>query len=129
MFDVIEVPRISIMTRVGLTEAERARPQPIEIGLRLEVAIERGLGDDLNQTFDYSVLDRVIPEALDPAPKLLETIAERITRGIVQKADCSRVSLIQVTITKCRPPLQLETDGVKVTMRTPVRHGMVAAGS
>ncbi len=129
MSDLIEIPHISLMARVGLTQAERTRPQPISVGIRLELEIGRGLRDDLDQTFDYSVLDRVIPEALTPAPKLLETIAERIIVGLVRVGDCSRVKWIEVAVTKCQPPLTLVTDGVKVTLVTEVTDGEIAPAS
>lgn len=106
------------MTHIGLTELERSVLQPIVVGVRLTLQIERGQLDDLGVTFDYAVIDRVIPAALVPAPKLLETLAERIIDGIVRDADCTRISVIEVSVTKCKPPLELTCDGVTVTLTT-----------
>jgi dihydroneopterin aldolase len=116
--DVIEIAHIELMTHVGLTDAERSAPQPVVIGIRLILNIERGQRDDLGATFDYAVIDRVIPAALMPAPRLLETLAERIIDGIVRDADCTRVDAIEVSVTKCKPPLELICDGVTVTLAT-----------
>jgi len=125
--DVIEIARIELMTHVGLTEAERSAPQPVVIGIRLTLNIERGQRDDLGVTFDYAVIDRVIPAALMPAPKLLETLAERIIDGIVRDADCTRVDAIEVSVTKCKPPLELICDGVTVTLATQLRDDSAVA--
>ncbi|KJE76983.1 dihydroneopterin aldolase [Ferrimicrobium acidiphilum] len=129
MSDVIEIARIELMTHVGLTEAERSTPQPIVIGIRLILDIERGQRDYLGATFDYAVIDRVIPTALMPAPRLLETLAERIIDGIVRDADCTRVDTIEVSVTKCKPPLELICDGVTVTLATQLRDDSAAAQS
>lgn len=126
MSDVIDIPHIELMAHVGLSEAERAAPQPIRIGVRLHLKVDRGLHDDLMGTFDYSLLDQVIPAALEPAPKLLETVAERITIGILDVAECSRIESIEVSVTKCRPPISLVSDGVIVTLVTSIPDGSVA---
>ncbi|WP_298210338.1 dihydroneopterin aldolase [Ferrimicrobium sp.] len=127
MSDVIEIPHIALMVRVGLSEAERATPQPLVIGVRLTLNVERGLHDDLAGTFDYSLLDRVIPAALEPAPKLLETLAERITVGIMEETEYSRIDTIEISVTKCQPPISLTSDGVTVTLVTRGSHDSEAA--
>jgi dihydroneopterin aldolase len=125
--DSIEIAHVEIMAHVGLTEVERSLLQPVVIGIRLTLQIERGQRDDLGATFDYAVIDRVIPAALTPAPKLLETLAERIIDGIVRDADCTRVDVIEVSVTKCKPPLELTCDGVTVTLVTQLcEHGVAA---
>jgi dihydroneopterin aldolase len=126
MYDVIEIPHIEVMARIGLTAAERATPQPLIIGIRLELTVSRRQGDELSGTFDYSVLDRVVPASLLPAPKLLETLAERIMLGIIDEADCSRVHTIEIAVTKCQPPLALATDGVTVRLSTQLSHGFTS---
>lgn len=101
--------------RLGVTEAERSLPQPIELSVEFVVADEP-IGDDLATTVDYSVLDRVVPEVLATACALVETLAARLADAIVAALGWARLERVSVRVTKLAPPLALAGARVHVAV-------------
>jgi len=111
----VEVVGATVEACVGVGDEERARPQAL--GLEAAVVLEGPIGDDLGRTFDYGSLDRLVPAALVPAPRLIETIAERLLAGILEEVARVPVHAVEVTVTKLQPPLALEGARARVRLR------------
>jgi dihydroneopterin aldolase len=102
--DRIVIRDLRIQTRVGVSDEERSRPQPllvnIEIGADLSAA---GDSDELADTVDY---DRVITEIADvlktEEAKLLEHVADSIAAVVVR---FKGVRTVTVEVLKELPPV------------------------
>jgi FolB domain-containing protein len=116
--DRIELRGLRMVCAVGVPDAERARPQPVELDLDLVVDAAAAAGeDDLAATADYAgVLDAVAAVVSGSAYRLLETLAEAVAAAVL--AD-DRVDEVVVGLRKLQPPVpyDLASAGVRITRR------------
>jgi len=102
--------------RHGVTDEERAEPQPIEVDVDLHVDLrEAGASDDLNRTVDYSeVFEHCRPIVEERSFHLLEGIAEAIAAELL--AAFPRVAGVKVRAKKPGIPLRgvVEHAGVEI---------------
>lgn len=113
MSDRISVRDLRVETRIGVTEAERAKPRPIVVHLDLACDTSRaGRSDDLSDTIDYAAC---ILEVVDLATagefKLMEHLAEEIAAILVDKQG---VITVTVEVVKESPPVSAEVGSVRV---------------
>jgi len=102
--------------RHGVTEEERASPQPIEVDVDVVVDLRRaGESDDLAQTVDYGDVFAVCRDVVENESfHLLEGIAEALARRVLGRfAD---VDAIHVNVKKPGVPLHgvVEHAGVRI---------------
>jgi dihydroneopterin aldolase len=94
----IIVRDLSLSSRIGVTEEERARRQRIRINLVLEVVPDPPVEDRIAEVVHYGhVVDRVRRTCLKADVRLLETLAEQVI------ANCffdDRIVSVQVRIEK-----------------------------
>ncbi|CAB4242713.1 Dihydroneopterin aldolase [Methylacidimicrobium sp. AP8] len=112
--DTIEVRGLWLESRIGVTEAERSRPQPLRVSLRLEVGDLSGAArsDRLEETVDYDELARDIRRlAASPPRNLLERLAEEIADAVLCR---SKVRSVSVVLEKFPFP---HAEGVAVSLR------------
>lgn len=114
--DRIEVRGLQVDGFHGVTEAERAEPQPFEVDLDLHLALSpAAIRDDLERTSDYAVAVAAAVAVLQGPPRrLLETLAEDIATALL--AD-DKVDAVTVAVRKLRPPVPftLGSAGVRLT--------------
>ena len=116
--DLITIRTLRVQTKIGVTEAERSRPQEVVIDLELELDLRAaGASDDLTDTVDY---DRLATEVADLVRaseyKLLEVLAEKIARHL---CTISRVERVTVEVAKASPPVQEEVGPIAVRITRP----------
>lgn len=70
--------------------------------------------DDLKDTINYAEINEIIHQEMKIPSELLEHVAGRIIEKISEKYD--QVSAIKVKITKTRPPMQGEMQGVSIEL-------------
>jgi dihydroneopterin aldolase len=82
---VIEIRGLEVMTRVGVSEQERAVPQRLLLDLRFAALNQPAdLGDDIMATVDYfSLSRRVIDIAGERSRKLIETLADELSERLM----------------------------------------------
>ena len=99
----------------GVLPEERARAQPFEVDLVLDVDVAKaGVSDDLADTVDYGTLaERVADVVTGEQHQLLERLATRIAE--VARED-PRVDAVTVTVRKLRPPVPIALEHVSVTV-------------
>jgi len=75
--DTIVLKNLEVHFRVGVTDEERARPQPLTITVELDLDTNHAAAsDDLAHTVDYSALARTIKElGINREWRLLEKLA------------------------------------------------------
>jgi FolB domain-containing protein len=116
--DLIELRGLRMVCALGVPDAERARPQPVELDLDLVVDTAAAAGgDDLAATADYAaVLDAVAEVVTGSAYRLLESLAEAVAAAVL--AD-GRVDEVVVGLRKLQPPVpyDLASAGVRITRR------------
>lgn len=116
--DRIEVRGLRLDAVHGVTEEERAAPQPFEVDLDLQLSLEEaGAADELSATADYAAAVGAAASVLrGPPRRLLEALAAEVADAVL--AD-RRVEQVTVAVRKLRPPLseQLSSAGVRVTRR------------
>lgn len=98
---------------VGVTDAERERPQTVVVRIELEVdARAAGASDDIGDTVDYG---RAAVRAADAVrsgeAKLLEHLAERIAGELV---GMDGVAGVAVEVEKEKPPIPEDVRAVAV---------------
>lgn len=89
---------LTLSCHLGVTERERAKAQRIRVNVELEVTPQRPIDDDEHKIVDYRYVVPAVREiAMEGAPKLLETLADRIAERCFYD---SRTLAVRVRIEK-----------------------------
>lgn len=83
----------------------------IEVDAHLE---KSSFSDDLNDTVDYVMLNRIIKEEMAIPSKLLEHVARRINERVL--ADQPLVNWVETKVSKLNPPIMGDVEAVSVKM-------------
>jgi dihydroneopterin aldolase len=114
--DRIVLSGMKFTGRHGLTEDERAAPQPFEVDVELLTNLQpAGVDDDLEKTFDYTRVFEICRELVESTNfKLLEAIAEGIAHEVLMAMP---VAEVVVRVRKMRVPLpgKLQHAGVEIS--------------
>jgi dihydroneopterin aldolase len=93
--DHIHIEQLVLNARVGVTEAERSKSQPVAISLTFwprHPLVD--LADDLQNTINYSqVCDEVKEFARGRADKLIETLADRLAAHLLARFAIQRITI------------------------------------
>jgi dihydroneopterin aldolase len=116
--DVIRIRDLQVESRIGVTEEERATPQPLTIDISIEADLRTaGASDDLADTIDYGrVTTEIAALARESELNLLEALAERIAARI---ATTPRVERVTVEVAKPFPPIDEDVGPVSVRVMRP----------
>jgi len=120
--DGIELRGLRAVGRHGVLDEERARAQPFEVDLDLELDLgPAGRSDALGDTVDYgAVADAVVRVVQGDHSDLLEHLAERIARAVVEASGASGgpdITAVTVTVRKLRPPVPVDLASAGVRIR------------
>ena len=116
MSDRIVLANIRVDGRHGVSDEERAAPQPIEV----DVEMTRDLGapgasDDLRDTVDYAAIDASVRRIVGTQSfRLLEAIADAISREILSSVDVESV-VVRVRKPTVRLGGPIDYAGVEIT--------------
>lgn len=132
--DRIEVRDLRVMGVHGVLPEERERAQPFALDLDVALDLRRaGATDALEDTADYGALcTRAVDVVASSSFLLLEALADAVARALLEEDE--RVTAVQVTVRKLRPPIaaQLGSVGVRVVRERAVagtRHAPPAPGT
>jgi dihydroneopterin aldolase len=118
MSDRIQIKGLRVVTRLGVPDEERARPQTVSVNASITLAASfKGFDDRIEHTIDYyRVSEKLRDVAASGERNLIETLAEDLAAAVVSFdgvcavtlevekfiiADCEAVS---VTITRAQEP-------------------------
>lgn len=105
------VEGLVVHARCGVTDEERATPQPLRVDL--DYLYEAGGRDDLSKTVDYGALVEGVAELLEKEEfKLLETWTRMIGEHVLSKFP--PVRKVNVSVTKVQVPIERAVSGVSV---------------
>jgi dihydroneopterin aldolase len=115
--DLIRVRGLRIVASVGVLPEEHERLQPLILDLDVEVDLsEAGATDDLDATVNYAAITQAAVEVVTSRHhELLEAIGDEVARAAL--AIDRRISAIEVSVTKVRPPIGLDVDTVGIVRR------------
>ncbi len=93
--DRIEVRRLQVEARVGVPDAERARPQRLFISLAIvPVRGFEALRDDVGRTVDYeAVANRIKELAAERPRRLIETLAHDVAGAVLREFPAAEVTV------------------------------------
>ena len=117
MPDTIEVRGLRLVAVCGVYEEERRGAQPLSVDIDVELDASRAAtSDDLADTVSYAALCGSVAAAIiDAAPRLLEHATEVAGRAVLALDD--RIDAVTVTVTKLRPPIDLDVATTAVRRR------------
>jgi dihydroneopterin aldolase len=100
--DVILLEGIQIPASLGVTAGERRMRRPVTLDLEVEYELRAaGRSDRIGHTLHYKRIFEVVEDvATSQEHKLVEALGERIARAVLDKFDCSAVT---VTVRKPKP--------------------------
>lgn len=111
--DRIELKAIRAYGNHGVSNAERAHPQPFEIDIVIYLA-KRATADALSQTYDYSKATDATTKVIERRSlRLLETIAQELASEILAG---EAVFAVEVAVRKLTPPVPqvITSAGVRI---------------
>jgi dihydroneopterin aldolase len=85
--DQIHIEQLELQARVGVTEAERDKPQRLTINMTLWLRVSADdLNDDVAKTVNYSSLCAETKQLTESrSDKLIETLAENVAAHLLRK--------------------------------------------
>lgn len=95
--DTITIDRLTVWSRVGVPDQERAVPQRLQVTLEMEVASFRAAAaaDDVGMTVDYARVAELLTQIAARRPRrLIETLGEEMCQEILDAFPVSRVRLV-----------------------------------
>jgi len=114
--DMIWLRAIECRSRVGVSSAERRKPQKIliDVGLELDLA-PSAARDDFRLTADYQGVERSVRETAETGERaLVESLAERVAAAVLRSE--GKVLAVRVIVRK-RPRVMPRTREVAVEIR------------
>lgn len=119
MTDRISLVNMRFEGRHGVTDEERAQPQPFEVDVELYLDLRpAGLADDLSKTLDYREVFGICREVIEgPSFQLLEALAETIASRLFAAFEAAAVSEVVIRVRKPAVLLPGELDGAAVEIR------------
>lgn len=114
--DRIELTGIRAVGTIGVLPEERARSQPFEVDIVIELdARAAGASDELDDSVDYGRPITLASEVIEnERHQLLERVASRIAEEILA---LPRVDAVEVVVRKLRPPVPHDITSTAVRLR------------
>lgn len=126
---VVELRGLRVVATHGVLAEERARPQPFELDLDVELAGGAAAASDrLDDTVDYAtVVAAATAAATGPPRQLLEALAADVADAVL---DLPGVAAVTVTVRKLRPPVpaDLRSAGVRIRRTAALHRGAGSGG-
>ena len=115
MADTLSIKGLAVECRIGVTDAERAKPQKIWIDLELAIDGRRAAAhDDVREAVDYAhLIDVVTRHVPHRTYRLMETFAEELATLLLQEFPIPEVT---VHVTKRALPT-IDSASVAITRR------------
>jgi len=94
--DKLRITGLALTALIGVHAWERRVRQPIRVDLEFDTdATRAAAADDIAQARDYGAVARRVAELVGVSEcKLIETLAERIARCVLDEFDAARVKVV-----------------------------------
>jgi dihydroneopterin aldolase len=112
---IIKLENIRVFTNHGCLIEETKIGSDYRVDLEVKANLQKSaISDDLMDTVDYVLLNKIVKEEMTIASKLLETVARRILDRIFIEANM--VTKATVWISKINPPIGGDVEMVTIKM-------------
>ncbi len=112
----IELKNIRTFSFHGCLVEESKIGSNYSVNLSIKTNLGRSAkSDDLKDTVDYVLLNRIVVEEMAIRSKLLETVAKRIVDRIF--GEIFSVKKINIKVTKLNPPIGGDVEGVTIQLK------------
>ena len=112
---LIEVSGIRIYSYHGCLKEEAMIGSEYIVDVALEADLETSAeSDDLSETLDYVVVNKLVMEEMEVRSKLIEHVASRIIKRL--KQEFPKMHSAKVKVSKLTPPINGNVDSVSVTL-------------
>jgi dihydroneopterin aldolase len=106
MPDKIIIEDLEVRSRIGITAAERRKPQRLLVSIEMEHPLRKpGTTDDLRHTIDYDAVSRRVRALAGRGQRnLIERLAEEVAALLIKefRAKAARVSVKKFILPKTR---------------------------
>lgn len=97
----------------GVLAQEQATGGDFLVTLRMRYPLEKALeSDNVDDTLNYATVYEVLKQEMAIPSALLEHVAGRIVKAL--RREFPRVEAIQLSVTKCNPPMGADCDGAGI---------------
>ena len=111
----IKLQNIRIFSFHGCLEEEGKIGSDYRVDLEIKTDLRKSaLSDDLKDTIDYVLLNKIVKEEMAIRSKLLEHVANRIINRIFK--EIPSVSKILLSVSKLNPPIGGDVEAVTIEM-------------
>jgi len=111
----IKLQNIRTFSFHGCLEEEAKIGSDYRIDLEINADLKKSsLSDDLNDTVDYVLLNKIVVEEMSIRSKLLEHVGNRIVKRIFN--EIQEVSKIVIAVSKLNPPIGGDVEVVTIQM-------------
>lgn len=116
--DRVSIAGLRVLTRIGVTDEERSRPQAVVINVQATMDLAAaGKSDRLDDTMDYDSLTSAIAElARSQTSDLLEHLAESIAARVRED---NRIEEVTVEVGKESAPVSEDVGSITVRITRP----------
>lgn len=117
MMHCIEVSGIKIYAYHGCLEEEGMIGGNYSVDVKLFTDFSKAAAtDDLSETIDYVIINRIVSEEMAIRSKLIEHVGQRIMERI--KATFPSAHEVELKVTKHTPPINGDVDNVAIVIRS-----------
>jgi len=112
---IIKLQNIRTFSFHGCLEEEAKIGSDYRVDLEIKTDLRKSaVSDELNDTVDYVLLNRIVVEEMAIRSKLLEHVANRIIIRIFKEV--ASVSRINLSVSKLNPPIGGDVEAVTIEM-------------
>ena len=112
---IIKVENIRVYAHHGCLKEETVIGSDYRVDLKVKAHLNRSAKtDELSDTVDYVLLNKIVKEEMKQPSKLLETVAKRILKRIFKED--SLVKKATISVSKLNPPIGGDVKMVTIKM-------------
>ena len=112
---IIKVTNIRVYAHHGCISEETVIGSDYRVDIEVNADLTKSCeSDELNDTVDYVLLNRIVKEEMAMPKKLLETVAKNIINRIFKEAQ--QVDYTKVAVSKINPPIGGDVEQVTIEL-------------
>lgn len=112
---VIKVENIKVYAFHGCLDEEARIGSDYSVDITVHADLSTSvLTDDLNDTVDYVLLNKIVVEEMALRSKLLETVGQRILDSVFKES--ALVNFVEVSVSKINPPIGGNVEKVTIVL-------------
>ena len=120
---IIKVENIRVFANHGCLGEETIIGSDYRVDLKVKASLKKSAAtDNLEDTVDYVLLNKIVKDEMATPCKLLETVASRILNRVLNESDM--VQKASVSVSKINPPIGGDVGSVtiKMTLKRKKKH-------